>query len=54
MAVESICTILGHDEIAPDTYSLRLRPDVPVSVQPGRFLNLSIPGVPLRRPLSIC
>ncbi len=54
MAVESLCTILGHDEIAPDTYSLRLRPDVPVSVQPGRFLNLSIPGVPLRRPLSIC
>jgi len=54
MAVETLCTILGHDAIAPDTFVLRLRPDVPVSVQPGQFLNLSIPGVPLRRPLSIC
>ncbi len=54
MAVETLCTILGHDAIAPDTFVLRLRPETPVSVQPGQFLNLSVPGVPLRRPLSIC
>ena len=54
MAVEALCTIVGHEEIAPDTYSLWLRPDVPVAVRPGQFLNLAVPGVPLRRPLSVC
>ena len=54
MAADILCTVLGQDEIAPDTYSLRLRPEVPVSVRPGQFLALAVPGACLRRPLSVC
>ena len=54
MAVESLCAIVGREELAPDTYALWLRPDAPVTVQPGQFLSLAVPGVTLRRPLSVC
>lgn len=53
MATDQLCTILRQEPAAPDTYTLWLRPSEPVSVLPGQFLNLAIPGVTLRRPISV-
>lgn len=46
-------TVEANEQIALDTWEMRLAGPRPASVQPGRFLNLHPEGFLLRRPISI-
>lgn len=45
--------ILSNTEIAPKTYELRLAGRAEIN-RPGQFMDFSLPGFFLRRPLSVC
>ena len=49
-----IFTISGNDAVARDTFRLRLRADVPVTVRSGQFVDIALEGFYLRRPISVC
>ncbi len=53
LARELSAEVVSLGEIAPGVYRLRLRGGFPAH-RPGQFLNLSVPGFYLRRPLSVC
>lgn len=40
--------------IAKDTYKMILRGDTSANTAPGQFVNIEIPGLYLRRPISVC
>lgn len=46
-------TILSNQCIAAQTYEMKMTWDQ-TEVQPGQFLQIRVPGVYLRRPISIC
>ncbi len=46
--------ILENAPIARDTYELILRAEYKIDFKPGQFLDLTIDGFFLRRPISIC
>jgi dihydroorotate dehydrogenase electron transfer subunit len=48
------CTILENTKIANNIYKIRLTCENTNWIKPGKFVNLQIPGVYLRRPLAIC
>ena len=52
MRVQSF-RILYNNETAPGVYRLGLGFVEPVSFRPGQFMNVTIPGKPLKRPLSL-
>lgn len=47
-------TITGNTPIARGTYELRLSGDAAGITAPGQFVQLSLPGYFLRRPISVC
>lgn len=47
-------TILRQDCIAKDTYRMVITTKQSADMKPGQFVNLAIPGMMLRRPISIC
>jgi dihydroorotate dehydrogenase electron transfer subunit len=49
--IKSLYTIVENELIAPKTFKLVLAGE---SVTEGEFVNISIPGYYLRRPLSVC
>ncbi len=51
---ESVLTIIENRELAKDVYRMRLRGGEPLLCRPGQFVNLSLPGFFLRRPISVC
>jgi dihydroorotate dehydrogenase electron transfer subunit len=48
--------ILTRRQLTADVWELRLRPDRPLEEAPGpgQFVNVSVPGLYLRRPISVC
>ena len=46
--------ILKNEWVSPDCFELSLEPWEDLDVRPGQFLELSVPGKTLRRPVSVC
>ena len=51
---DTVLTILYNKEIAPGTFEMKLTGDVSDVTRPGQFVNFSVPGKTLRRPISVC
>ena len=47
-------TILENRKIGEGIYAMRCADPDPVPPRPGQFVNLSLPGFFLRRPISVC
>ncbi len=50
----SLYSIVGNERIAKDVYKMILRGDTSSVKAPGQFINISLEGFFLRRPISIC
>lgn len=48
------CQILEHRPIAHNTYWLKVESPKDISLNPGQFCEIQIPGFYLRRPISLC
>ena len=46
--------LIEHRQIAKSTYLMRLSGDTSSLVNPGQFVEMSLPGFYLRRPFSVC
>ena len=51
---QNIYTIKENRCIAADTYRMVLQGDTSANTRPGQFVNISIPELYLRRPISVC
>ena len=51
---QNIYTIIENRCIAADTWRMVLQGDTSANTRPGQFVNISIPGLYLRRPISVC
>ena len=47
-------TITSNRDIAPNVYRMTLAGDTGAITRPGQFINLSLEGLFLRRPISVC
>ncbi len=47
-------TIVGHDRLTKDVYRMVLSGDTSAMTMPGQFIEISLPGFFLRRPISVC
>lgn len=47
-------TIQQNRKIAESVYELTLAGNFPKGIKPGQFVNLTVPGCYLRRPISVC
>ena len=54
MASERTFTLISTEEIAAATWRLRLSGDTTGLRKAGRFVMVSVPGLYLRRPISVC
>lgn len=51
---EEIFTIRSNERIAKNTYRMTLAGDVGGIARAGQFVNIALPGLYLRRPISVC
>ena len=51
---QNIYTIAENKCIAKDTYRMVLQGDTSANTRPGQFVNIAIPELYLRRPISVC
>jgi dihydroorotate dehydrogenase electron transfer subunit len=51
---EKVFEITANQEIAKDVWEIRLTGDTSGMEKPGQFVNISLPGFFLRRPISVC
>ncbi|MBQ6528055.1 MAG: dihydroorotate dehydrogenase electron transfer subunit [Clostridia bacterium] len=51
---EKVFEILSNREIAAGVWEIRLAGDTQGMERPGQFVNVSLPGFFLRRPISVC
>lgn len=51
---EKVFEITANREIAKDVWEIRLHGDTSGMERPGQFVNVSLPGFFLRRPISVC
>ena len=51
---QNLYTIAENNCIAKDTYRMVLKGDTSANTKPGQFVNIEIPGLYLRRPISVC
>lgn len=51
---QQLCTVLENKPLTDLVWRLRLRADTSAVTAPGQFVNLKLPGLYLRRPISIC
>ena len=54
MYKQDIYTIKENTNIARDVYKMRLEGDTQYITAPGQFINISLEGKYLRRPISVC
>ena len=46
--------ILSNTEIAKDIWRMEIKTNLAKKARPGQFIEISVPGFYLRRPISIC
>lgn len=51
---QQLCTVLENKPLTGSVWRLRLSADTSAVTAPGQFVNLKLPGLYLRRPISIC
>ncbi|WP_294557740.1 dihydroorotate dehydrogenase electron transfer subunit [uncultured Mailhella sp.] len=51
---QGIFTITGHEALTKDVYRMALAGDTSAMSAPGQFVEISLPGFFLRRPISVC
>ncbi len=51
---QQFCTILENKPVTDLVWKMRLQADTSAITAPGRFVNLKLDGLYLRRPISIC
>ncbi len=51
---QQFCTILENTPLTELVWKMRLQADTSAITAPGRFVNLNLDGLYLRRPISIC
>ncbi|MCR4893416.1 MAG: dihydroorotate dehydrogenase electron transfer subunit [Eubacteriales bacterium] len=51
---DTLLIIRSNREIAPLTFEMKLSGDLSDITVPGQFVNFSVPGKTLRRPISVC
>ena len=51
---QTILTILENNSLTPDVCLMRLLGDTSAITAPGQFVNIALPGLYLRRPISVC
>ena len=49
-----IFTVKTNEKIAKDVYRMTLVGDTSKIISPGGFVELELPGLYLRRPISVC
>lgn len=52
--MQELAVILHNKEIAHDIWEMEIRTGLAVKAKPGQFIEISVPGYYLRRPISIC
>jgi dihydroorotate dehydrogenase electron transfer subunit len=51
---QGIFTVVENTQLTPTTWRMRLEGDVSEVAAPGQFINISLEGHFLRRPISVC
>ena len=52
--MQQICRVLENAPLTPLVWKMRLSADTSAITAPGQFVNIHLPGLYLRRPISIC
>ena len=52
--MQQICRVLENAPLTPLVWKMRLSADTSAITAPGQFVNIRLPGLYLRRPISIC
>lgn len=52
--MQQLCRVLENAPLAPLVWKMRLSADTSAITAPGQFVNIRLPGLYLRRPISIC
>lgn len=52
--MQEMATILSHQEIAKDIWRMELKTNLAKEAKCGQFIEITVPGYYLRRPISIC
>ncbi len=52
--IKTVYTIVSNEKIADGTYRMRLSGDTGAITAPGQFIDISVPELFLRRPISVC
>ena len=51
---QSVFHIVSNRQLTDDVFELRLAGDASAFTRPGQFVEISVPGLFLRRPISVC
>ena len=51
---EVVLTITSNVQVGKDIFKMRLEGDLTEIKNPGEFINITVPGYYLRRPISVC
>ena len=52
-SMQEFAKILSNVEIAKDIWKMELKTDLAKIAKPGQFIEITVPGFYLRRPISI-
>ena len=52
--MQQLCRVLENAPLTPQVFRMRLSADTSAITAPGQFVNIRLPGLYLRRPISIC
>lgn len=51
---QSLFHVVSNRRLTPDVFELRLAGDASAFTRPGQFAEIAVPGLYLRRPISVC
>ena len=52
--MQQLCRVLENAPLTSQVWKMRLSADTSAITAPGQFVNIRLPGLYLRRPISIC